>query len=435
KMMKDWLDRGIHTIVITEPYFSQETLNYSYPRSQGYFADEATSNMTWVSSRNVGLLDATNPAALDWMWTFYRDRTREGMSGWWLDLGEPEQHDSDAHHLGGSVSQVHNEFGQLWIERVYRGYKEEFPDQRPFIMPRAGTSGMQRFSTFPWTGDVARSWSGLSSQIPSLINMSMAGVSYTGSDVGGFACMPDGYTDANLYLRWVEFAALSPLMRTHSKYYPEPTNSMYSSVLSDVRNFINLRYRLLPYTYTLSYHNATKGWPMARPACAFDTDSRNLANVSDAYLWGKDIYVAPVVNSGTSRSITFPDGEWVDFNNFTRTYRGGETINYSAPLNVLPYFMRKGSFIPMLTKSEGFGSTSEISYDDITVLHSTDTSKEGVYEGVLFEDDRTSTTSLSNNEYTLIHFYGKADGNGNYMVSVEPETGNATDFMPETRTI
>lgn len=433
RMMSDWLDRGIHTIVITEPYFTSNCSNYTFPRNQGYFADDNVSNMTWLNSDKVGLLDATNPDALDWMWTFYRDRTREGMSGWWLDLGEPESHDDDSHHMGGSVSQVHNEFGQLWIERVYRGLREEFPEMRPFLMPRAGTSGMQRFSTFPWTGDISRSWGGLASQIPSLINMSMAGVSYIGSDVGGFADTGGGSPE--LYLRWVEFAALSPMLRTHSAQTPEPTDSRWASVFNDVKKFINLRYRLLPYTYTLSYLNTVNGWPMARPANAFDSDASVLGSSKDSYLWGKDIFVAPVVSDGTSRQITFPEGEWIDFNDFSRKYLGGSTINYNAPLNVLPYFMRRGSFIPMFTKTEGFGSTSEISYEDITVVHYATATPEEATDGLLFEDDRTSASSLDNNEFTLIRFHGEADENGNYLVSVEPETGSSTHFMPETRTI
>ncbi|MDE6255112.1 MAG: starch-binding protein [Muribaculaceae bacterium] len=433
KMMSDWKQRGIHTIVITEPFFTSRCANYDYPLNQGYFCDADVNDMGWLKSPRVGLLDASNPEALDWMWTFYRDRTREGMSGWWLDLGEPERHDADSQHMGGSVSQVHNEFGQLWIERVYRGLREEFPEMRPFIMPRSGTSGMQRFSTFPWTGDILRDWSGLAAQVPALINMSMSGVSYIGSDVGGFTSINGPM--AELYLRWVEFAVFSPMMRTHSQDRPEPTNQEYSSVFPRVRDFINLRYRMLPYTYTLSYLNTTKGWPLARPACAFDADPRNLANVKDAYLWGKDLYVAPVLSSATSRSITFPDGEWLDMNDLSKTYRGGETVNYSAPLDCLPHFMRRGSFIPMFTKTENFGSTSEISYDDITLLHSVDTSEEGVYEGLLYEDDRTSASSLDNNAYTLIHFRGEADGNGNYAVTIEPETGAETHFMPQTRTI
>ncbi|MDE7413010.1 MAG: starch-binding protein [Muribaculaceae bacterium] len=432
-MMKEWKEKGIHTIAITEPYFTSSCVNYSEALQKGYFCDEDVSNMGWLRSSRVGLLDATNPEALDWMWSFYSARTREGMSGWWLDLGEPEQHDSDSRHIGGSVSQVHNEFGQLWIERVYNGLREEFPEMRAFIMPRSGTSGMQRFSTFPWTGDILRDWSGLAAQVPALINMSMSGVSYIGSDVGGFTSyygpMPE------LYLRWVEFAVFSPMMRTHSADRPEPTNREYADVLPKVRDFINLRYRFLPYTYTLSYLNTTKGWPLARPACAYDRNPARLANVNDAYLWGKDLYVAPMLGSGRSRSISFPDGEWMDMNDFSKIYVGGETVNYSAPLDCLPYFMRRGSFIPMFTKTEGFGSTSEISYEDITLLHFADTSKEDMAEGIMYEDDRTSASSLEKEEYSLLHFRGEADSEGNYAVTVEPELGSSSHFMPEIRTI
>ena len=144
----------------------------------------------------------------------------------------------------------------------------------------------------------------------------MSGVSYLGSDVGGFTSINGPMPE--LYLRWVEFAVFSPMMRTHSADRPEPTNQAYSSFLTGLRDFIHLRSRMIPYTYTVSYLNTTKGWPMARPACAFDIDPRKLANVNDAYLWGKDIYVAPVLSSASSRSITFPEGEWIDLNDLSK---------------------------------------------------------------------------------------------------------------------
>ena len=150
---------------------------------------------------------------MDWMWQFYKARTEDGVGGWWLDLGEPERHDGDSHHKGGTVEQVHNEFGNLWIERVYRGLKEDFPNVRPFLMPRAGTSGMQRYSVFPWTGDIKRSWAGLQAQVPALVSAGMSGIGYMGSDVGGFS-VENNYTDPSLYLRWIEMAVFSPMMRT-----------------------------------------------------------------------------------------------------------------------------------------------------------------------------------------------------------------------------
>ncbi|MDE6717700.1 MAG: DUF5110 domain-containing protein, partial [Muribaculaceae bacterium] len=320
----------------------------------------------------------------------------------------------------------------LWVERVYNGLREDFPAMRPFIMPRSGTSGMQRYSTFPWTGDILRSWGGLAAQIPALINMSMSGVSYLGSDVGGFTAES---TNPELYLRWVEFATFSPMMRTHSANNPEPTQAAYRDILPSVRDFINLRYRFLPYTYTLSYLNSSEGLPIARPACAFDSDPRKLADCNDAYLWGKELYIAPVISSSTSRKITFPEGEWVDMNDLSRVYSGGESIIYSADIATLPYFMRRGSFIPMFTQTSGFGSTSEINYSDLTLLHYADTSKEGVSEGLLFEDDRTSASSLDNGDFTLLHFRGESDEHGNYAVSIEPEIGGSAHFMPETRTL
>ncbi|MDE5923808.1 MAG: starch-binding protein, partial [Muribaculaceae bacterium] len=149
--LASWKDMGIHTTLITEPFFTvYSNGNYDYLKEKGYLADDDVDRdkIFWLTRDGVGLIDASNPEALDWMWTFYKDRTNEGVDGWWLDLGEPEQHDGDSKHMGGSVSQVHNEFGNLWVERVYRGLREEFPKMRPFIMPRAGTSGMQRFSTF-----------------------------------------------------------------------------------------------------------------------------------------------------------------------------------------------------------------------------------------------------------------------------------------------
>ena len=430
--LNKWKKDGIHTTLITEPYFTACTDNYNIMIEKGYHADADNPNMSWLGGSKVGLLDATNPEALDWMWSFYKARTEEGVDGWWLDLGEPESHGPNARHKGGSIEQIHNEFGQLWLERVYRGMKEDFPQKRPFIMPRCGTSGMQRLSAFPWTGDILRSWDGLAAQIPALVNSSMSGISYLNGDTGGFTATS---TNPELYLRWIEFAVFSPQMRTHGQYKPEPVNDEYSRVLSDVRKFINLRYRFLPYNYTLSYLNSSAGLPMARPACAFDSDPSRLIDCRDAYLWGKDIFVAPVISNTNSRSITFPDGEWVDFNDMSKVYAGGSKVQYNADLSILPYFMRRGSFIPVFTQTEKFGSTSKVDYSDITIFHNVDLSKTGNYEGMMYEDDRTSPTSLADDAYALLHFKGTASGAGDYTISCYPDINDRNEFLPQTRTI
>ena len=425
-MMAEFAADTVHTICITEPFFTSSSSNYEILNAAGYLADADVPNMGWLRSSRVGLIDASNPEAMDWMWQFYKARTEEGVSGWWLDLGEPEQHGYNSVHKGGTIDQVHNEFGNLWVERVYRGLKEDFPDQRPFIMPRAGASGMQRFSVFPWTGDISRSWSGLQAQIPALISSGMSGVAYMGSDVGGFTSMG---TYPELYLRWVQFAVFSPMMRTHSADQPEPYLPCYSGIFEDVRDFMNLRYRYLPYTYTLCYENAVEGTPLARPSNFHDVEGGN-ANSIDTYLWGKDIFVAPVVSGGTSRNITFPEGEWVDLNDYSAVYTGGSTVNYEAPLQVLPYFGRKGSFITRYGQTT-FTNTVQADNANWNILYlmPDDGSKVSSY---VFDDDKISPQSLESGNYSIIRFNGQTIS-GNDYIEISNE-GYGYENMPEERT-
>lgn len=428
-MMADFNSRGVKTILITEPFFTSASANYGTLSSKGYFADSDVSGMEWLGSEKVGLIDTSNPAAMDWMWSFYKARTEEGVGGWWLDLGEPERHDDDSSHQGGSVAQIHNEFGNLWTERVYRGMKEDFPDRRPFLMPRSGTSGMQRYSVFPWTGDIRRSWGGLEAQIPALVSASMSGIGYMGSDVGGFS-VSGSTTDSELYLRWVEFAVFSPMMRTHSTYLPEPYNDCYSSVLDDVRRFLNMRYSYLPYTYTLAFENATKGTPLARPVNFYDPTSRALRNCIDEYLWGRDILVAPVVASSTSRSITFPAGKWVDLNDMTKTYNGGTTVQYQAPLSVLPHFARKGSIIARYSQSS-YTNTSEIDQSAVTLTYLMSDNDNEAVSASIFDDDRNSPESIENGEYLLTNIEAIRTSETN-TISFGYD-GNGYAGMPEER--
>ncbi len=429
-MMADFDKQGVKTICITEPYITSSTSNYESFKNKGYFADDNVSGMEWLGAQSVGLIDASNPAAMDAMWEFYKARTAEGMGGWWLDLGEPERHDADSHHAGGTVSQIHNEFGNLWVERVYRGLKEDFADVRPFIMPRAATAGIQRYGAFPWTGDIKRSWGGLQAQVPALVSAGMSGIGYMGSDVGGFSASG---TDPELYLRWVEMAVFSPMMRTHSPLDPEPYLECYAGVLPAVRKFINLRYSYLPYTYTLAWENATKGTPLARPINFHDSEGTmsSDAECSDEYLWGRDILVAPVMSPTTSRSIVFPAGKWVDLNDLTSTYEGGTSINYTAAADCLPHFGRKGAFLPRFSQSE-YENTRDIDNSRLTVTYLADLDSPEAAHGVLFDDDHVSVSSLSTGAYTLITFEGRNSAEG-HEISIAQS--GAYKGIPETLTL
>lgn len=438
KMMSDFAAGGVKTICITEPFFTADSRNYTVLKQKGYLADDDVSNMGWLGSDKVGLIDASNPEAMDWMWQSYKQRTQEGMGGWWLDLGEPESHDDDSRHMGGTVDQVHNEFGDLWTGRVYRGYKEDFPDVRPFLMPRAGTAGMQRYSVFPWSGDIRRSYKGLEAQIPALLSAGMSGVGYLGNDVGGFAADGVG-TDADLYLRWVEMSTFSPMMRTHSTDRPEPYLPEYKSVFEAVKKYLHLRYSYLPYTYTLAWENTVKGTPLARPVNFHDSADADSSPVGcrDQYLWGRDIMVAPVVTENTfRRSITFPQGTWIDLNDLTKVYAGGTTTEYDAPLDKLPYFGRAGSFIPRFSQT-AYTNTSDIDNSRLTVTYLMPASSTETVHSVMFDDDRVSTTSLKDSRYLITSFDGEfvADGHlirisHNGVYPGMPEVRNYTFVVP-----
>ena len=439
EMMQNFRNQNVKTICITEPFFNSENTNGNYTtlKYNGYLADESTGNMSWVGS-TVGLIDATNPAALAWMWNFYKARTQEGVEGWWLDLGEPEQHDSDARHKGGTVSEIHNEFGNLWIESVYNGMKTDFPSKRRFLMPRSGTAGMQRFSTFPWTGDIQRSWSGLQAQIPALVNGSMSGIGYLGSDVGGFAANAGFSTNANLYQRWVEFAVFSPMMRTHSETEPMPYLSAYSSQLSNIRKMFNLRYSYLPYIYTNAYRFTTEGTPLCLPVAFFDENpSSTLVDCKDEFLAGRDILVAPVVSeSATSRSITLPAGKWFDLSQVesdasTVSVYSGSISSYSASYGTLPHFARAGSFI-VRYQADTYTSTAEIDRSKLRIdyFYDEDTAKAGETTGLIYEDDLTTPDPIGEQKYLLTHLWSAYDSDIYAPVFTFNPEGYEADGIP-----
>lgn len=428
KIMADFKAQNIHTIAITEPYFTANSGNYQYPKNQGYFSASTMTGMGWLNSgENVGMIDTSNPAAMDWMYTFYKARTQEGMDGHWLDLGEPEKHpESNCSHMGGSCSQIHNEFGNLWIEAVYRRLRRDFPGQRHILLPRAGTAGMQRFSTFPWTGDIARSWGGLQAQVPALVNASMSGIGFLGSDIGGFI---NHGLDAQLYMRWMQLAVFYPVMRTHSAESPEPWQSCYASKLEQIRNAANMRYKYLPYSYSQAAAYSRYGTPMARPASDLDPYNTNLNNSVDSYMWGPDIFVAPIMTNGSSRDISFPPGDWLDLSDLTSVY-SGTTRGYNAP-DKLPCFMRRGSFVTTYSQ-DTFTSTAEIDRGSLTIDYFA--TKDDALDGsVLYDDDHESPDPVGQGRYlnTILQSY---NDNGGLLIHFERE-GTGWEGMPEIHNI
>lgn len=409
KMLADLKKKGVNTIIISQPYVltnGRAIDNYNELSSKGMFCRDSVGNThevtIWVGSG--GMFDVSNPDTRKWLRDRYKLLTDEGVGGWWGDLGEPEVHPfSIYHHNGKTAREYHNLYGNEWSRIIYDLYKEEYPDTRLMTMMRGGTAGLQRFSVYPWSTDVSRSWGGLQPQVTIMLNSGLSGMGYMSHDVGGFAIDPANPVDPELYVRWLQLGTFSPILRTHSQQVAEPYK--YPEQRDIILGLINERYRWLPYNYTLAYENASQGLPMVRPLNFYSKQNTCFDNIDDQYLWGRDVMVAPVMTQGaTSRNITFPCGQWVDYNNPTKTYHCGETVEYAAPIEVLPLFVRAGAFIPQADYK--MGNTGDYTNDRYTMKYFPVDGVKSSY--TMFEDDHKSTRSLADNAYRLITFTGDA---------------------------
>ncbi len=411
KRMLDSLNSmGVHTVLIHQPYINKNGAieNYNLLDSKDLLTKDAEGKrvdvQTWVG--DAGMFDISNPATREWLWNRLKPITAEGLSGWWGDLGEPEVHPENIVHANGeTASQFHNVYGNEWSRLIYEGLRKDFPEMRPMLLMRGGTSGLQRYSVFPWTGDVARSWEGLQAQVPLMLNSGISGLGYMSSDIGGFAVDPAQPYMPELYVRWLELGAFSPVLRTHAQYKPEPYH--YPQYAETLKKFIRMRYEWLPYNYTLAYENSRYGLPLVRPLNFHSGSAGEMfANVQDEYLWGDEVLVTPVMKAGArSRKVLFPAGEWISWNNPSLRYKGETTATVKAPLNELPLFVKAGSFIPQYTQP--ISNVGEYDPSKLTVKYFPSDS-ESTY--TLFEDDRKNPESISQKEYRLTTFKGWRSG-------------------------
>lgn len=415
RMLADLNAKGVHVVPIHQPYINKKGAidNYNLLAGKGLLTKDAAGKTkdvtTWVGE--AGMFDIANPDTRKWMWRRMKPLTAEGLSGWWGDLGEPEVHPLEIVHANGETAEeYHNVYGNEWSRMVYDGLRGDFPDMRPMLLMRGGTTGLQRYGVFPWTSDVARSWGGLQAQNKLMLSAGLSGLGYMANDVGGFAVDKSHPVDPELYVRWLEAGTFTPVLRTHAQYMPEPYH--YPAQESILRKFIRMRYEWLPYNYTLAYENASRGLPLMRHVNFHgDDDSDRYADVSDEYLWGDNVLVAPVMTKGArSRKVLFPSGDWIDWYNSSRRYKGGSTVTVSAPLGTLPLFVKAGSFIPQYVRR--IANTSEYDPTLLTVRYYP--AKEWS-EYTLFDDDRKSPTSLADGRYVLTTFTGSRQGDETYV--------------------
>lgn len=370
KMIADLKADGFRTVLIIDPGIK---VDENYP----VYADGIRENV-FVKNPDGSVLvrnvwpkesvfpDFTDPRAREWFGAQYRQHLAEGIAGFWNDMNEPgvfiteksERPDIFHHpektfpyetpHAGDGMPDTHrryhNVYGLLMTRATFEGLRKLAPDARPFVLTRAGFAGVQRYSAV-WTGDNYASWDHLALSIPMLANMSVSGVPFVGTDVGGFAEMPSG----ELYARWLQAAALTPFLRSHSVGWvgnKEPW--AYGEEFTRInRASVELRYQFLPYLYTLFREHERTGQPVMRPLWYEFPDDKQTYLINDQYMVGSDVMVAPVVREGMrTRGVYLPAGaDWVDWHTGAR-YESGKTHYLPAPLDRLPIFVRVGAVIP-----------------------------------------------------------------------------------------
>ena len=370
KMISDLRAEGFRVVLIIDPGVKVDPNYYAYQQGQAgdHFVKNADGSelhaTVWPGV--CAFPDFTEPKAREWFGSLYKKNLDEGVAGFWNDMNEPGVFLSEetpkpdiyhhpmktfplnARHAGdgatGTHARYHNVYGMQMARTTFEGLKKLRPDARPFVLTRAGYAGVQRYSAV-WTGDNVASWDHLRLSLTMLLNMGVSGVALIGSDVGGFS----GNPSPELYTRWLQAAALTPFLRSHSESGSNPHEPYsFPKAYADInRASIELRYRLLPYLYTLFNEHTRTGAPVMRPLWFEYPDDARTYLIEDEYLVGRDLLVAPVVTEAvTKRHVYFPAGDrWVDW--WTgKTYEGGKDADVDAPLDRLPLFARAGSVIP-----------------------------------------------------------------------------------------
>ncbi|MFD1314833.1 glycoside hydrolase family 31 protein [Namhaeicola litoreus] len=420
KMIRDFKKKGVKTILVTEPFILTTSKRWEEASKNNYLGKDVKGDPFVYDFYfgNTGLIDIFDPKAGRWFWNIYKDLTKDGVSGWWGDLGEPEVHPSDLIHATGTADEVHNIYGHEWAKLIYNGFQKDFPNERPFILMRSGYSGSQRYGLIPWSGDVSRSWGGLQAQPEIALQMGMQGLGYMHSDLGGFAGAET--FDPELYTRWLQYGVFQPVFRPHAQEHiaAEPVFHDDKTKLL-AKKAIELRYSLLPYNYTMAFKNNQTGIPLMRPVFFEEPKNKNLLVNSQTYLWGDHFLVYPVLESKKATTdIYFPNtSNWFDFYTDEK-YEKGKSYSIKIKEDQIPVFVRGGAFIPMIKPIQ---STDLYEIKEFELHFFFDpTVAQG--EDFLYHDDGKSTQTFEAGKFEKIHFKSTYTAN-ELKISITEEIG------------
>lgn len=356
KMISDLAADGFRTVVMIDPgikvdedywVFNEGKENkYFCRRGDDYFMEG------YVWPGRCQFPDYTNPKVRQWWGTLYRDLVEDGVAGVWNDMNEPAVFgrgtfpDDVRHHfegLRGSHRKAHNIYGMQMVRSTYDGLKKLQKNKRPFTITRAAYAGTQRYSSV-WTGDNIATWEHLKIGVLQLQRLSVSGLSFCGTDIGGFTGEPDG----ELYTRWMQFGVFSPFMRVHSAGDTRDREPWSFGPEWEVicKKFIELRYKLLPYIYTVFWRQHKYREPILRPISLLEQYKPENLQREEEFGFGHNILVSPVIHPGQQSKVLYlPEGDWYYYFDHT-LFVGGQEHKVETRLDEMPIFVRAGSVIP-----------------------------------------------------------------------------------------
>jgi len=350
---------NVHLMVSVWPYFRPGSPVYDDMSRKGLFIDKT--KVGAFHPAGMALYDAFNPEARKYYWDLINNALfKIGVDAWWLDTTEPETEGREESILlknkvrmdgnPASGARYANLFPLMTTTAVYQGQRAASDQKRVFILSRSAFAGAQRNAAAVWSGDVNPNWETLRRQIPAGLNYSMAGNPYWTTDIGGFVVAnPDDPAYRELYARWFAFGAFCPIFRAHGTRTTNQNEiwSYGAAMQTILTRYDRLRYRLLPYIYSVAWKTTRENYtPMRALVMDFSGDPR-VWNISDQFLFGPSLLVNPVTEPGaSSRHLYLPQGKWYNFWS-GESVDGARAIDAPAPPNEMPLFARAGAILPL----------------------------------------------------------------------------------------
>lgn len=403
---------NLHTIISTWPSFEPKTSNWALMKEKDYLLGFQNYFMAEV-------YDPYIPEAGDLYWRLLGNSLFGlGIDGWWLDCSEPEypgKYRKTNNYLGTGERYL-NTYSLYATKNIYEGQRMQDNQKRVFTITRSSFPGQQKYGAATWSGDVGISlklevgsdFNTLKAQVPAGLNFCMSGIPYWTTDIGGYkGGLPSNPEYQEIFVRWFQYGTFCPIFRTHGERYPgcvaSPRNDSITSnelwaygddAMNICKAFIELRYRLMPYIYSLSWQVTDQAYTLMR-ALPFDYRQDNAVHeIDDQFMFGPSLLVNPVLTAGAeSREVYLPGEEiWYDF--WTQEIlKGGQRITAKAPIESMPLYVKAGSILPM---------GPNIQY----ATEKTDPIELRIYKGAdgefLLYEDENDTYNYENGYYSII---------------------------------